>query len=1419
MLFGNNPPRRKRLTENSNIQVRVCNKIAPIQIIGDFWNGIDSLPQLAQNLKEQEHLKKYFDAAEFKTIFRAFEDALAPLVAEITSNDRARVSAAEDKLGNLLQPMKQILSIIVDQPLMTQFLSTDSLVTILKKSKKTDNILLALKLLGLQIEASYKSGSSKAVGPGKISEQTKMEVILQANFMALGFGVFGCEGVELYQVLQKKDNVAEEFTQVYLDSPNTTFDKNVINLNDHKEQIRADFEGFRKTIRDYITSTYSHLSTEQLQIYIGGVEWRARLQLLLFEGRNTIEQIVELILGARRFITKIATVFAFSTLSTIKAAGVTSSPVQSIESLAKILRYPVSSKLQIQVVSTIFDCCLDLEKLAPLANLLLELLADFNRETIRRKSSAREEIGPVIRDSGLLAKVLSKSRTLVGQFGIREESVRDRFDYSETLLTLLDKSIEVSQESVTLLYSPSVYIHGYRLMASDPVLLSQLLIQADHFAYALLTQKNINCQDETGKSPLSPKDKQSILIEVLHCMLSLVNNDLTPGGQTQIQSLMGDFLSLKIWPICFGREPSAPHEVKVLAHKLIVGFFDELPPEYIVQASDRLLTDGVFEGLFLFIGTSTALDVSAFVNTFYLLSRLVHNKKLEQYILETELIQLLFKKLMRKDFFLKSYMKRGKEQVSSQFGSVADAIFEISNSSQLLAGSIENIIPQVLRDVSSLQHSVTQIVHNYIQKKTITTIIEENSPILIYAWDINEKNLTESIALFEEFIQVFMHFFRKFLDVEASSIVVKLVEKQYLEGLLDLFCDFPCLSWSCISDRVNILVEAFISFPALNPAGVQVQNSFLKKACLPKTNLAFQSIKTQLEKLSIQSLLPCLELLHRQSTSTPLHQIAVKSEFSEDGIKFILDFAIITFLCSLSLKCTTNNSPILDSNLINETDLLSLTDIFVRTIVSKVMVPESAILTNLMRETLKAETSDPEPIKDYKEELKQIRSQNPLRKIAATLKNFYASYFMKNNHKVTSLYYMKLGGFSLSDESTKYLEEQNVVDKLTLKLEFTSLASTFFTGQQALTITSLVALYEGGLMNNMEQTYLDIVNLASKAQAILSMAQTGWFTCDEAIIADILTTKLAAFPTETIYILHQNNVESDKFFRGGVECPKNLGAQKARAVRMKLFEGVRNLAVTFLKNESEGKSQSRLQLLSEKSESPSQQSRVKCGPETVEKVDKSASLSLGLFIKSSISFSLRDPFGNDRDGGNPMPPLNRVPRQVINKLVDFGFQEDQIRIAGSRVRNPAEFNEMLDYMLNNPINAEPQRDGMDEESQPSSIQGLIDIPGKDITEAKPELIDLYRKHCQTLLKYFLFLPKNVDFGSLLMNYTNHVNDTSSSGKSSREFIFDLYYLFVDFLLLLKSQVAEDKLKNSLEDFEVNLPSKFNKTKTVGFALT
>lgn len=79
--------------------------------------------------------------------------------------------------------------------------------------------------------------------------------------------------------------------------------------------------------------------------------------------------------------------------------------------------------------------------------------------------------------------------------------------------------------------------------------------------------------------------------------------------------------------------------------------------------------------------------------------------------------------------------------------------------------------------------------------------------------------------------------------------------------------------------------------------------------------------------------------------------------------------------------------------------------------------------------------------------------------------------------------------------------------------------------------------------------------------------------------------------------------------------------------------------------------------------------------------------------------------------------------------------------------------------------------------------------------------------------------KNVDFGSLLMNYTNHVNDTSSSGKSSREFIFDLYYLFVDFLLLLKSQVAEDKLKNSLEDFEVNLPSKFNKTKTVGFALT
>ena len=106
-----------------------------------------------------------------------------------------------------------------------------------------------------------------------------------------------------------------------------------------------------------------------------------------------------------------------------------------------------------------------------------------------------------------------------------------------------------------------------------------------------------------------------------------VTDNPTSNLQNQLQQLLPDFLQMRLWKACFSRGAQAPSDLVVAAHKLLVAFFDEIASQLIVQAAEKLLTDGIFEGLFKFIDESPTLELHFYAGTLFLVSRVIKSKK------------------------------------------------------------------------------------------------------------------------------------------------------------------------------------------------------------------------------------------------------------------------------------------------------------------------------------------------------------------------------------------------------------------------------------------------------------------------------------------------------------------------------------------------------------------------------------------------------------------------------------------------------------------------------------------------------------------------------------------------------------------------------------------------------------------------
>lgn len=1387
---------------------------------------MSSLKKTADQIREQENLKKHFEVDDLKFLFNQVDSDLRQEVPRLLEHSLGANEEDYKAMEEYLKFLHEILAIIVDQTYVVYFKSVDLIVALLRSSKKASTILASIGVVSLLLDANNRLSNTSKTPLFKSDE--KLSLMRYISIIAGGFNVFSESFVSFYMLAIKKVDLPNHCCHITVKNPQDGLSKITLDIEPLLTiwQATQACEGKAlQFLKDNLGEFEEYLKT----VYTEALLWRCQLaNLVQRNDLNKLEDIFVLILNSK---SSTRSSFQSNPIDTriILTNEVMTVPPQGelIEGLEELLKLPTSSNFHAAAIRNYCELqpFSHSESLVNRVKLLADLLADFNHDTLRRRSSGTMiggqmdvDRGNISKDSEILKEVLIQTRGTLQAINMRDEGIREKCNFAELIISIFDNSLTRREDFTLLLqYSPDCYVQGYKTLAGETSLISQILKEADAFVDALLSSKEIFYQKNGETIKVEPKERDQIVVEVLNTMIVFMNDDLTPAGnQIQLQAMVGDIATLKLWKLCFSNDSKVSPIIKGLAHKVLVGFFDELPQQYLVQTSDKFISEGIVEGLFNFVWSDESSELQIYLNSIYLISRLVVNKKIERYVTEAEVVSKLLKSLMRREVFLKTYMQKGKDHLCTHFTTVAEALFDIANTSQDCSKLLESVIIDLIDLYAGVCSHISFCYQQYLTTGIFPSMIDERFLVFSDFVPSTPQEVGRYFSFFEEYSQIFLHFFRKFLDVEASSLTVKILEKGYMEKVMKVFLEFALPCWASINERSQIFIEIFSNLGYQGATASKVQVTFLKDVCLPKLLDLFESTKTDLEIIDDSAIKTCLFMVSRQIPNNPLPDSILKSELSIQGYSFLQNYVRIALICSICTNSGIGPAFSTQSNYINEADYLRLLDIYVSHLNQRLFPLQTPIALQHMREVV-AGINNPDMVltanKELKEELSAIRSQNILFKISVTLLNLFNTQF-QNNQKLASQLFAKLGNI----RGPPSIEDNLNFTQLILQhFEILSLTAPFIASLEPTTVTCLVAIYESGLFATLSTVCQNLMTLVS---SFVVLQKTEEKTIDHVIVTVTLNHRLATVLQDSIFaILLKQISQQDKFFRDGDTLGKAVGAGKARFVKLKVYEGLNNLVLSILKAKSEYYVTTKAKVDEYK---PSLLSSGlflgKIDKEATDKIKKSYRDLLVQFLKVAISLQVKDSFSEERGGGERQ--RTTVPRVVVNKLMELGFDEARIKIAGTRVRNPSDFNEMCEWLLNNSeVTEEKKGEKMDEEApQTTTMQKetsrLIDCPSKDTNEYKSERVEQYKRFCQTLIRYFLFIPKTVDFVSLLSNYTTHVHDNSNSGKSSRQFLFDLYYLFVDFLILLRAQLSKLKPGQDMDTVDISLPAKFNKVKVV-----
>ena len=350
------------------------------------WKNEVSLRETLGSAKENEALRKYFEVENMREIFGNIDSDLQALMSKtVEIRDRAQL-IDWNELDSYLEALKDLLTIIVDQPYVNYFRSVSKLVTLLFGSNKTSSVRLVMQILGVLIEGNYKHPGSKHLL--KLSDSIKAMSTTQAALVSLGFNAYSGKPIGLFEMVDGKDRLLDRCRELVVDSTESSFEKVTIDISRLVQSWKDGEAGFREETTKFIREGFSDLPNFTQELYASAIAWKSQLAAMIEKtDLNNLEDIMLLILQGRYFTSKVAVNYSPEHLAKLRTLQATDVARDSFEELSQLLKLQASSAFSAEVIKNHFSLFMISSAVGQRSSLILSLLADFNQETMRRRSS------------------------------------------------------------------------------------------------------------------------------------------------------------------------------------------------------------------------------------------------------------------------------------------------------------------------------------------------------------------------------------------------------------------------------------------------------------------------------------------------------------------------------------------------------------------------------------------------------------------------------------------------------------------------------------------------------------------------------------------------------------------------------------------------------------------------------------------------------------------------------------------------------------------------------------------------------------------------------------------------------------------------------------------------------------------------
>lgn len=319
-------------------------------------------------------LRKYVNQNDARTLFEKIESDLKVL----TSSDP---KSGEQHLENYLELVKEVLGMLAPYTTGTNFQSTKTILNTIRTSTNVGVVRNCIEILGTALETHSKHGSNTTTGNVVFSDALRKEVVLTCGIMSFGFGVLTDKPFFILDLVKKKGRYLDEFSKVHLVYGVSGLQKQSIDLAQHTEAINTDFPGFMRFIASYLDEHCKGMKAQYKAMIEIAIMWRAKFLAIATQAEVLVEDLMLLVLTAANFYKQKATKLAPDVVNLLKGLKLTQVWGTTLAMATTVMTMPNSPRLQAYVVKHFFEGGKEN------GQLLLNMLNEFNRDALRRRSS------------------------------------------------------------------------------------------------------------------------------------------------------------------------------------------------------------------------------------------------------------------------------------------------------------------------------------------------------------------------------------------------------------------------------------------------------------------------------------------------------------------------------------------------------------------------------------------------------------------------------------------------------------------------------------------------------------------------------------------------------------------------------------------------------------------------------------------------------------------------------------------------------------------------------------------------------------------------------------------------------------------------------------------------------------------------